>query len=166
MAPVRAVVNNWQLFGIATFSSGAPSGVGFTQTTATNITGTPSVSARIDVDGNPYQLNSGHGPLQAFNPTVFSLPAVGTLGNPSKDLIRLPGLNNWDVSLVKGIPIWERVHLQFRVEMYNFFNHPQFSTVNTTAQFNAAGAQTNALFGQYTAAQNPRIMQWAVRLEF
>jgi hypothetical protein len=91
---------------------------------------------------------------------------VGTLGNPSKDLIRGPGLNNWDISLVKGIPIWERIHLQFRVEMYNFFNHPQFSTVNTTAQFNAAGAQTNAQFGQYTAAQNPRIMQWAVRLEF
>jgi hypothetical protein len=166
MAPVRAVVNDWHVFGVATFSSGAPSGVGFTQTTSTNITGSPSVGARIDVNGNPYQLGSGYGPLQAFNPTVFALPAVGTVGDPSKNLIRGPGLNDWDVSLVKGIPIWERVRMQFRVEMYNFFNHPQFSAINTTAQFNAAGAQTNAQFGQYTAAQNPRIMQWAVRLEF
>jgi hypothetical protein len=104
--------------------------------------------------------------LQAFNPTVFSLPAVGTLGNPSKDLIRGPGLNNWDISLVKGIPIWERVHLQFRAELYNAFNHTQFSALNASALFNAAGAQTNAQFGQYTAAQNPRIIQLAVRLQF
>ena len=115
-------------YGIATFSSGAPSEVSFTQSTATNITGSPSVSARINVNGNPYHLGSGYGPLQAFNPTVFALPAVGTLGDPSRNLMRGPGIENWNISLVKGIPIWERVHLQFRVEMYNAFNHTQFST--------------------------------------
>jgi len=104
--------------------------------------------------------------LQAFNPTVFSLPAVGTLGNPSRNLIRGPGPDDWDISLVKAIPVWEGVHLQLRVEMYNAFNHTQFSSLAATAQFNPAGVQTNALFGQYTAAANPRIMQWAVRLQF
>ena len=94
------------------------------------------------------------------------MPAVGTLGDPSKTLIRGPGIENWDISLVKGIPIRERVQMQLRVEMYNAFNHTQFSALNQTAQFNAAGAQTNAQFGQYTAAQNPRIMQWALRLRF
>jgi outer membrane receptor protein involved in Fe transport len=166
IAPVRAVVNDWQVFGIATFSSGAPLQVGFTQVTATNITGSPSVPARINVNGDPYQLGSGYGPLQAFNPTVFSLPAVGTLGDPSKTLIRGPGLNDFDISLVKNMPIKDRLRLQLRVEMYNAFNHTQFSAINTTALFNAAGAQTNSQFGQYTAAQNPRIMQWAVRLQF
>jgi hypothetical protein len=165
-APLRAVVNNWQLFGIGTFQSGAPLGVGFTQTTATNFTGSPSVSARIDVNGNPYDVGSGYGPLQAFNPTVFSLPAVGTVGNPSKYLVRGPGLNNWDISIVKNIPLREKTRLQLRVEMYNALNHTQFSSINTTAQFNTAGVQTNTQFGQYTAAQNPRILQWAMRLEF
>lgn len=166
IAPVRGIVNDWHVYGIATFSSGAPLSVGFTQSTTTNITGTPSITPRIGVNGNPYQLESGAGPLQAFNPTVFSLPAVGTLGDPSKVLVRGPGLNNWDISLVKGIPVWERVHLQFRAELYNAFNHTQFSAINTTALFNAAGAQTNGQFGQYTAAQNPRIIQLAVRLQF
>ena len=55
-------------------------------------------------------------------------PAVGTLGDPSKNLVRGPGIENFNISLVKGIPVWERVHLQFRVEMYNAFNHTQFST--------------------------------------
>ena len=136
-APLRAVVNDWHLFGIATFSSGAPMEVGYTQSNGASITGTPSVAARIVVNGNPHQF-SGYGPLQAFNPTVFSVPAVGTLGNPSRNLMRGPGTENWDISLMKAIPIWERVHLQLRVEMYNAFNHTQFSAVSATAQFNPA----------------------------
>ena len=166
IAPVRVVVNDWHVNGIATFQSGAPLILNFTQSTATNITGSPSVSARINVLGNPYDLGSGYGPLQAINPTVFGPPAVGTLGVASKTLVRGPGIENFDISLVKGIPIREKFQMQLRVEMYNAFNHTQFSALNQTANFNAAGAQTNAQFGQYTAARNPRIMQWALRLRF
>src|ERR1035438_2642230 len=112
VAPVRAVVNDWYVNGIATFQSGAPLIINFTQSTATNITGSPSVSARINVIGDPNQVGSGFGPLQAINPTVFAPPAVGTLGDPSKTLIRGPGIHNFDLSLAKGIPIRERVHMQ------------------------------------------------------
>ena len=159
-------MNGWHVLGIYTFSSGAPTLVGFTQTTPTNISGSPSVAARIQVNGDPNQVGSGFNSLQAFNPTVFSVPAVGTLGDPSKTLFRGPGLNNWDVSLFKDFAIHDRLRMQLRSEFYNFFNHTQYSTVNTTAQFNPAGAQVNAQFGQYTAAQNPRIIQLAVRLQF
>jgi hypothetical protein len=164
--PARAVANGWHLLGIYTYSSGAPMQVGFTQLTATNITGSPSVSARIQVNGNPNQGAGAFGPLQAFNPTVFSLPAVGTLGDPSKSLIRGPGLNNWDVSIFKDFPIRERLRMQLRAELYNALNHVQFIAVSTMAQFNAAGAQVNTQFEQYTAAQNPRIIQLAARLQF
>src|SRR5581483_11233517 len=68
--PAQAVVKGWHLLGITTFSSGAPTQVGFTQVTATSITGSPSVSARIQVNGDPNQGVSG--PLQAFNSSVFS----------------------------------------------------------------------------------------------
>jgi hypothetical protein len=159
-------VNGWQILGIYTYSSGAPTAVGFTQLTATNITGSPSVSARIQVNGNPNQGAGAFGRLQAFNPTVFSLPAVATLGDPSKFLIRGPGLNEWDISIFKDFRIRERLRMQLRSELYNAFNHVQFSAVNAMAQFNAAGAQVNTQFGQYTAAQNPRIIQLAARLQF
>ncbi len=164
--PARAVVNGWHLLGIYTYSSGAPTLVGFSQTTPTNISGSPSVGSRIQVNGNPNQVGSGYTSLQAFNPTVFSVPAVGTLGDPSKTLFRGPGLNDWDISLFKDFSIHERLRLQLRSEFYNAFNHTQYSAVNASAQFNPAGAQTNAQFGQYTAAQNPRIIQLAVRLQF
>ena len=148
------------------FQSGQPLIINFTQNPAPDVTGSPSVSARIDVIGDPNTVGSGFGPFQAINPNVFAPPAVGTLGDTSKTLIRGPGIEDWDISMVKGVPIHERAQLQLRVEMYNAFNHTQFSALNQAAQFNAAGAQTNAQFGQYTTARNPRIMQWALRLRF
>jgi hypothetical protein len=58
------------------------------------------------------------------------------------------------------------LNFQFRAEVYNLFNHTQFSAWNTTARFNSSGQQINAAFGQDTAAANPRIMQFALRLRF
>ena len=77
----------------------------------TNITGSPSVPARIVVTGNPHRLQSGHRPLEGFNPTAFALPATGTLGDTSKNLVRGPGIENWNISLVKELPVWDRVRL-------------------------------------------------------
>jgi len=56
--------------------------------------------------------------------------------------------------------------VQFRSEFYNAFNHTQFSTLNTTARFDAGRNQVNGQFGQYTAARNPRIVQLALKLHF
>jgi len=84
-----------------------------------------------------------------------------------RTVIRGPGLENWDAALVKGFRIYERLLLQLHLEAYNAFNHTQFTTVNTTAQFNpATGQQVNAAFGQFTAAANPRQVQLAVRVSF
>jgi hypothetical protein len=60
----------------------------------------------------------------------------------------------------------ERWRAQLRVEAYNALNHTQFTTVNTSATYSAAGVQTNGLFGQYTAAANPRQLQLALRITF
>ena len=55
---------------------------------------------------------------------------------------------------------------QLRVEAYNVFNHTNFSGVDTTARFDANGAQTNLTFGQYNAAQFPRRLQLVLRFSF
>ena len=112
----------------------------------------------------------------AFNTAAIGAPPVAACqvpnpaficwGNAPKDVFRGPGINNWDTSLFKNIPITERWSAQFRVEAYNVFNHTQFTTVNTAAVFNAAGQQTSGTFGQYTAAANPRQLQLALRIMF
>ena len=80
--------------------------------------------------------------------------------------LRGPGTNNWNTSLFKNFKVKERVNFQFRAEAYNTFNHTQFSSVNTTMTFNAAHVNTNAAAGQDSAARNPRVMQFALRLTF
>jgi hypothetical protein len=94
------------------------------------------------------------------------MPAVGTLGNVGKYIMRGPGVNNWDVALFKNVPIHESIRVQFRWEMYNVFNHTQFTAFDTGARFDPQGNQVNARLGQYTAARNPRICQAALRFYF
>jgi hypothetical protein len=82
-------------------------------------------------------------------------------------VIRLPGTNNWDVSIFKKFNLRsESRYLQFRWEIYNIFNHMQFSNVDTNANFSATGVQTNRQFGRVNGAQDPRTMQLALRLTF
>jgi hypothetical protein len=161
------VLNDWQISGITSFQSGAPLGISVATTTNIDITGTPSITPRAYLTGNP-NLPAGKRTFsQNFNTGVVQVPAVGTFGNAARSVIRGPGINNWDLALVKNVPIRERLRLQLRWEAYNAFNHTQFSTINTSANFNpATGQQINAQFGAFTAARDPRQMQMAVRLSF
>ncbi len=166
-AVLRGVLNGWELSGITTFASGAPLSVGYTTTTAVDISGTPDLRPRIVVTGDP-NLPKGQQTFdQFFNTGVFQLPAVGTIGNTGRTVIRGPGLNNWDTALAKNFTVYERLTLQLRLEAYNVFNHTQFTGVDATAQFNPSdGRQVNAGFGQFTSAAQPRVVQLAVRLAF
>ncbi|MFB3828599.1 MAG: carboxypeptidase regulatory-like domain-containing protein [Bryobacteraceae bacterium] len=162
----RQALNGWQLSGITSFISGAPLGVGFSTVTATDITGSASQGARVVVTGNPVLPKSERTFSRNFRTEVFQLPLVGTVGNAAKTVIRGPGINNWDVAVFKNFRIHERMRLQFRWELYNFFNHTQFSALDTGARFDASGSQVNSRFGQFTGAYDPRTMQFALRVSF
>ncbi|MEK7407844.1 MAG: carboxypeptidase regulatory-like domain-containing protein [Acidobacteriota bacterium] len=163
---VKAALNDWTLSGITSFISGAPLGLGFSQVVATDITGSPTDGPRIVVTANPVLPKSERTFSQNFRTDVFRMPPVGTIGNAAKTLIRGPGINNWDLAVFKNFPVGDRMRFQFRCEMYNAFNHTQFSNLDTAARFDAQGRQVNARFGEFTAARNPRQMQLALRFYF
>jgi hypothetical protein len=162
----RSVLDNWQLSGIATFASGNPLGVGLGFVNAIDITGSPTDGARVVVLANPAIPKSERTFSRNFNTEAFGPPAVGTFGNAPKDVFRGPGINNWDISLFKNIPIRESIRLQFRAEFYNMFNHTQYTAVDAATRFDVAGRQVNARFGEFTAAGDPRHVQFALRLNF
>jgi hypothetical protein len=162
----RMILDDWQVSGIASFVSGEPLGIGFSNTTAVDITGSPTDGARIFVTGSPVLPKSERTFSRNFRTDVFRVPERGTIGNAAKNLIRGPGINNWDIAVFKNFPIREAMRLQFRVEFYNTFNHTQFSAIDTGARFDPAGAQVNGRFGEFTAARNPRQIQLALRLYF
>ena len=102
-----------------------------------------------------------------FNAAAFAVPPQGNHGNAPLRPYRGPGVNNFDLNLMKNFPLGnEARHVQFLDEFNNAFNHTQFQTVNSTANFNPAGQQVNALFGQVTAARAPRVIQLSIRLMF
>jgi len=162
------LLDDWQLSGITTFQSGAPTGIGTPSfSSTTDITGSPTDSARVVVVQNPVLPKDQRTFNRYFNTNAFAPPAVGTFGNAPKDVFRGPGINNWDVSVFKRIRTGsERWRLQFRGEFYNAFNHTQFSSVYTTIRFDAQGNQIDPRLGQLTASRSPRRVQLALRLGF
>ena len=171
---VKQVFDNWMFSSIYTAQSGAPGTVTYAYSPAQDVVGTSTDTGRVNVVGNP-NSNVPTG-LYAFNPGAFAPPAYQACevpnpsfscwGNAGKYLYRGPGINNLDMSFFKNMLFGERWRAQFRVEAYNVLNHTQFTTINMSATYSAAGVQTNGAFGQYTAAANPRQLQLALRVTF
>jgi hypothetical protein len=164
------VVGNPQL------PSGQVSFVGNTplvQSPGANANGTPGnqlLNESVFVIPNPCSWTPGPTPQQGVGQ---SLSCFGNAGAGS--LIPIPGTRmfNWDVTFSKAFPLRsEKRQILFRAEMYNIFNHTQFTAANIAPQYNwplwQSGVlqQTNANLGRYTAAANPRQMSMSVRLHF
>jgi hypothetical protein len=119
--------------------------------------------------GNPRLSGDKQTFYQYFDTSMFRRPLLNERGSgaaATRDAFRGPGINNFDLTFFKNVPIKERVTFQVRWEMYNAFNHSQFSGLDTGARFDATGKQTNTQFGQITAARDPRIQQLSLRLTF
>ena len=96
-----------------------------------------------------------------------NLPSTGgvplfTHGNLGRNVLRGPGINNWDISIAKDFKFAESKSLEFRSEFFNAFNHVQF--YNPTLQNGTQGF--DALFGQITSDRGPRVVQFALKLYF
>jgi hypothetical protein len=170
-AVVRAIFDNWQIAGVTTALSGATLGVGYSIQGVSDLTGGAGsgVDTRVDFVCDPNLARGDRSPTRAFRTECVAPPSresnrIGT-GRPG-ELVG-PGYLNWDLTFSKSVPFaGDRRRAQFRAELYNAFNNVQFSNVNTSAVFNAAGEQVNPEFGQYTAARDARRIQLTVRLEF
>jgi hypothetical protein len=187
----RQVFGGWQFSGLSSFSVGAPLTLSYTLTTANGaalnrlITGSEDFAPRVVLTCDPNKQRSDR-TIGAFIDTSCVGPAPkGSIGNDSGiNTVRGPGLNNWDMSLFKKIQYWgenSNRYIQLRVEAYNVFNHTNWTTLNTAAQFNpTTGALVNAAnpatnrdgFGALTAVRaagqpgSARIIQLAAKIYF
>jgi hypothetical protein len=163
---VGAVTDHWTLSGFSTFSSGGPFTPGFSTSPSLDITGSASEGARINVVSGCNPKTNVPANL-FFNPACFSEPAVGTIGDAGVNIMTNPGVNNWNATLSKSIPLGsEKRSLRLALQAFNLFNHTQFSSVNSGFTFNASQANTNLSIGKYTGAQSGRILSLAMHLNF
>lgn len=179
-SPLNTVLGNWQATVIQKITSGFPifvvdtantSGVGFFNNNANSL-------IRPDVVGDP---NKG-GPVAAnpgcvapakvhtvanwFNPCAFAQPAPGELSSASRTPLSGPGFVNTDFSLIKQFALSEGIGLNFRAEVFNLFNHPQFATPNSTGSLGIPDFNAPKFGSIAATVNNPRLFQFGLKLTF
>jgi len=169
----RWALDGWEISGATTFLSGSPLGIGVGYLQSVDITGASGagIDSRVDLAGNPNLPKGERTELRHFSTEVLRPPSASSfgMGTASKDPIRGPGFNNWDLSLMKNFRLGssEARRLQFRWETYNSFNHAQFTGLDTGTRFDVnTGLNTNGRLGQYTATRDARRMVLALKFYF
>jgi hypothetical protein len=99
--------------------------------------------------------------LPYFNTELFTQDPLGQFGTSRRRFFHGPGLNNTDLALLRKVDIRDQLYVQFRAEAFNVFNHAQFKTPGGLWNNEGVGG-----FGYVTAANDPRIMQVALKLYF
>jgi hypothetical protein len=186
-ALLRNTLSGWKIAGVTTIQDGHPLGVENTNAfnlyginapdndfaqlapncTVSQVSSSGSVQSKINHFIN--QNCFGNTASGVFTPTpypVISSDGGTAFGNTRPGILRGPGQNNTDLSLIKNFsPRWpnEKSFVEFRAELFNAFNHPQFSDPG----YSVDGTVNNASFGEITGtAVAPRIAQFALKLSF
>jgi hypothetical protein len=155
---LRMTLGGWEISGINQFQSGAPLSVRTSEDIAG--VGLGSGNQFYDLVGDPAaSVTSFTNSATWFNADAFAKPAAGTFGVQPRNILRGPGFIAWDMGLRKNFPIYESQLLQFRFEMFDILNHPNWSnpTVNPTS----------GSFGMVTGKSNiSRQLQLALKYMF
>ena len=152
---ISTLFGGWRSGLIATFQSGAPFTV-FNSTNATNLF--PAGTVRPNVVGDPNLPDGERTLARWFNTAAFVAPPSFQFGNSPRSVLRGPGVQNIDFSLMKDLRVRERITFQLRGEFFNVLNRANFST--------PAHTLGTATFGTITNAQPGRTVQVAARIIF
>jgi hypothetical protein len=160
----NALASGWAISGITSFVSGLPVSLSFPNDNS--LTGTQNTSAPIDLPdftaGKILQTTNPRKGGTYFNTSLFSDEPLGQIGNAKRRFFYGPGLNNWDMALLKDTKLTESKTIQFRFEAFNIWNHTQFSG-QLSPGFGAFGSSG---FGVISAAYDPRILQVGLKFLF
>lgn len=156
----------WEISGISHFSTGLP--VTLVNYGDNSFLGSePNGINNFGVDepdylGGPLKLN--HDPRNGetyFDTSQFTENALGTPGTARRRFFHGPGLDNYDMALLKNLRLTESKSLQFRVEAFNVFNHAQFFGPQAVD-----GNIASSTFSQVINANPPRLVQFGAKFFF
>ncbi len=148
-------LGGWEMTGIVHVQSGLPLAV----TQATNFNGFAGFGTqRPNRLFNPDLPSSRQSAAQWFSTNAFQIAPQFVLGNSSRNPVRGPVYRAADLALIKRTFIGERMNLEFRTEIFNLTNTPPLGAPNTV--LGTPG------FGSITSAGDPRVIQFALKLNF
>lgn len=152
-----AVLGGWELSGVETSRSGPPVHVSGSNWNSYGGNPRPDVISGTSVRNR--SIN------EWFNTGAFAYAPYGSFGDAPRYFSNIlsPGYNNLDSSIMKNWSFHESKRIQFRWEMFNTFNHPNFFTPNGSYSGCDPNSSANCVsgFGQITKAFPSREMQWS-----
>jgi hypothetical protein len=161
---LKNIAGGWQISGASFFRTGTPfsvtrtndiAGIGDGNPQPYNVVGDPIGNAN-----RQFSAGSGNDTNYWIDPASFTAPAAGTFGNSTRDLAYNPGEQNWDIAFFKNFKLPGTQKLQFRAEIFNFINHPNWNNV-------ASSDPSNGNFGRITTKRDERRdMQISLRYQF
>ena len=165
----------WNFYGTATDFTSGPNGIPYCNgpSNCTTAGGTQSASASSAMWGQCLAASSGMGQAGVASLTNYGCyvqgnsvlvpPAFGTFGTMSRNFFRDSGFRNVDFSVTKNIRFGERVNAQFRAEVFNILNHPEFTNPGG-GPHGGSNADPSTGFGAFagnatpdTSANNPKL---------
>jgi Carboxypeptidase regulatory-like domain len=180
-APLQKLGNGWSTSGVVTLQSGLPfsildSAAGTLFGPATlYTTGNLAPGATLADAGRSGTVSSRVNEFfntSSFVPAPFMpdgglidgkypVSGGGTIfGNLGRNILRGPDQQDFDIAAIKTTPLTDRVKMIFRWEIFNLLNRPNFANPSNDVS-------TPGTFGVISALTvNPRIMQYALKLEF
>ena len=181
----KAILRGWSTENFLVARSALPETI-FYQFEFTSLNGA-NVRIRPDVvPGESFYLYGGQYPGgKAFNPAAFTAPPIDPTtnqplrqGNLGRNKLLAFGLTQWDFAVHRDFPIHDRVKLQFRAEMFNLLNHPNFGPPSPALDLPNFGI-ANKMLGQSLGGLvgsgsldplyqlgGPRSVQFALKLSF
>jgi Carboxypeptidase regulatory-like domain len=155
---VNDVLGGWQWTGILTAESGLPISI---QPVANNVGFGYNQRPNLVAGVSPIPANQSISDW--INPAAFSEPAAYTFGDAPRFFsnLRGPKFFDWDMGIQKYWDVKEGKRLQFRFEMFNALNHPDFFQPDTNL-----GDVSNGNFGRITSAYQQRTVQAAAKFYF
>ena len=147
----------WQVTGIHVLQSGLALTATLAGANVVNLGG--ERRARPNLVGDPELPESERTLARWFNTDAFAAFAVPqAFGNAGVGIMRGPGVANFDFTFAKNFQVTDRRSFQFRTEVFNAFNHPNFGPPNI--------ARDSSGFGQILSAAPARIIQFGLKFYF
>ncbi|MDW5264682.1 MULTISPECIES: carboxypeptidase regulatory-like domain-containing protein [Acidobacteriaceae] len=160
------LTEQWSLSGTARFTTGFP--VTLFDNSDNSLLGTLGNGANNYLLDTPQHLpgtlkinTNGRNGRPAFNAALFPEENLGQLGNAKRRIFYGPGIENFDMTLQKGLRLADTKSLEFRAEAFNVFNHAQFY-----GPASVDGQREDPSFGQIESAATPRLIQLAAKFSF
>jgi hypothetical protein len=161
---VGKALEGWSWSGILLAQTGFPFDI-FAPGDDSNATGATQ-RADFDPHGTPAPPPTNpSGPMTGPNPGLFSFPLFGGPGNLTRNQFYGPGFTNLDMVIAKQTHITERISLEFRTEVYNIFNHPNFGQPDNFLGDSTFG-QSLSQVGRNDSTTGARQMQFGLKLHF